>query len=153
MSDYMSNKVVDLMGALKESLNLNQPPELPDDVAKLTDLPISEDDAKVLDALCLAFRDAQAKFKEAEESKKSLKAEIAPLAESLNLPRRVLGPGWDLRRTSRTDRRVNESKLKMKLISMGYDLDAVRDLVESVVDESVSVVLSVYELKQSKQQS
>lgn len=117
------------------------------EIPELGDLPLDESTAQQLDALCLAVRSVQGQIKGLEETKATVMGDLKPLAESLDLPERVLGAGWDLRRTVRVTEKLNLDRLKMTLLQSGWTLDQVKGLLESCTDHSESTSWSVYERK------
>lgn len=62
-----------------------------------------------------------ATVKESQETiKRKLDSVIATVADQL--PERLLGKSWDLRKVQRTTRKVNEDRLKMLLLQQGYQV-------------------------------
>lgn len=62
-----------------------------------------------------------ATVKDSQETiKRKLDSVIATVADQL--PERLLGKSWDLRKVQRTIRKVNEDRLKMLLLQQGYQV-------------------------------
>ena len=81
------------------------------------------DDRTTLSDACAEVRQLQEVIEGLEVEKKRVITEIiAPLAARLDLPKRVLGDGWDLRRNEgrKTSRIVPE-----KLLELGVDMDTI----------------------------
>lgn len=111
-------QVVDL--ARMTSAQEPTPPE--PDVVTLDDLPLDEDTRAQLDSLCTSYRQVHTEMGKLENTKDAVMKVLKPLAESLSLPRRVLGAKWDLRKTVRVTKKVNEDRLKMALLHAGFTL-------------------------------
>jgi hypothetical protein len=83
-----------------------------------------------LDTLCQAARVIQGQIKSLETTKGKLMDDghgggIKPLATALNLPERVLGTGWDLRRVDRTTETLDVAKLKLELLRLNIRFEII----------------------------
>lgn len=84
-----------------------------------------------LDSLCAEARSLSTQIKILEDGdpdegirgKKDVMKQLVPLAESLQLPERVLGDVWDLRRVERTSTKLYDDRLKMRLMQLGFEMD------------------------------
>jgi hypothetical protein len=114
------------------------------EVPEMDQLPIDPAAREQLDVLCRAVRTIQPQIKALENTKDTLMNDLKPLAESLGLPERVLGREWDLRKTTRTTDKLNEDRLKVRLLELGMGLGAVNALVAECTDRTVSASWSVY---------
>ena len=128
------------------------------EVPELAALPVDPEARAQLDTLCAAARAIQAQIKPLEaqikpleETKSLVMADLKPLAESLGLPERVLGESWDLRRVTRVTEKINADRLTMRLLQLGFGLDAAKDLVAECTDRTESASWSVYGRDKSKE--
>jgi hypothetical protein len=100
------------------------------DIPELADLPLDGPTAALLDKLATEARTITLQIGNLERAKKLVMdgdpeddvPGLRQLAAALNLPDRVLGADWDLRRTTRVSERVNEARLKMLLMQAGLRL-------------------------------
>lgn len=100
-------------------------------VPEITELGIDPAHVAKLDALCTVYRQVQAQIAPLEETKKAVMDDrkneqgevidfgIKSMAKMLNLPKRSLGETWDLRATVRDTSKINEDRLKMRLLQLG----------------------------------
>lgn len=100
------------------------------EVPELYTLQVEAAVAEQLDTLCQAARVVQSEIKTLESTKAKLMDDgegggIRNLASALNLPERVLGTGWDLRRTERTTESLDVAKLKLELLRLNIGFDVV----------------------------
>lgn len=74
------------------------------------------------------------------EKKATIQTQIIPIAERLQLPRRVIGDGWDLRRNEgrKTTRIVPE-----KLLERGVDMDTIVAATEEKIGEPFYSVVKI----------
>lgn len=127
------------------------------EVPEIQSLGLDPTDTTELDAYCQAYRLVQdtpidyrgilpptvaplfaEKTLSAEKTKERIKEELDKVISRLpQLPGRVTGPTWDLRRTERATRKVNEDRLKMQLLSLGFEMDV--DCPPSAIQEVVSL--------------
>lgn len=114
------------------------------EIPELADLALEQGAATQLDSLCSAARSIQAQIAPLTKTKEAVMADLKPLAEALALPERVLGSGWDLRRSERVTEKLNVDRLKMTLLQGGWTLDQANALVEQCTDRTESVSWSVY---------
>lgn len=101
------------------------------EVPEIDTLPIDPIAAQQLDALCTEVRVVQGEIKDREKVKDEKMTALRPLAESLNLPERVLGSAWDLRRVVRASEKINGDRLKMHLLKLNihFDVDCTKTVL------------------------
>lgn len=98
-----------------------------------------------LDTLCQAARVVQSEIRSLESTKAKLMDDgegggIRNLASALNLPERVLGTGWDLRRSERTTESLDVAKLKLELLRLNIGFDVVCSCRTSQSAEAVDLM-------------
>lgn len=101
------------------------------EIPEIADLPLDPETRIELDTLCSQVRALSAEIKFLEEGdpehdqpgKKDLADKIRKIAVERGLPGRVLGDGWDLRRAERVFEKVNEARLKMRLLQTGFTVE------------------------------
>ena len=116
------------------------------EVPEVDQLPVEPNIRSQLDTICRAERTVAEQIGQLQKTKDALRDEREPLIERIaNLGViRVLGPGWDLRKSTRKSSRLNEDRLKMRLLQIGWDMAAVLALVEECTDTTESTSWSVY---------
>jgi hypothetical protein len=100
------------------------------DVPEITAIPADPAAIQQLDTLCQAARVIQGQIKSLETTKGKLMDDgkgggIKPLATALNLPERVLGTGWDLRRVDRTTETLDVAKLRLELLRLNIRFEII----------------------------
>lgn len=98
-------------------------------------------DRETLSDACETVRQFTEAIENLEAEKKSIiTGTIAPLAERLQLPKRVIGDGWDLRRNEgrKTTRIVPE-----KLLERGVDMDTIVAATEEKIGEPFYSVVKI----------
>jgi hypothetical protein len=109
-------------------------------IPELADLPLAPDTATELDQLCcqIRARSEQVKLMEKGDAakeftgKEDLSKRLKELAKESGLPDRLLGEGWDLRRTVRETETINRSRLLSRLAEEGFTITVKCPTVVSV---------------------
>lgn len=115
-------------------------------VPELADLVLDPAIASELDRLCAQSRALAAQIKYLEDGdpeqgiigKNDVSKQLKTMVEGMEIPDRVLGSGWDLRRQVRVSERVDPAKLKMALLHAGFQLKVMCPRVVAVADPAVS---------------
>lgn len=118
------------------------------DIPELSDLPLDPGPANLIDNLCSEIRAISDQIKVLEDGdsgrgikgKSELSRELRQVAQEMGLPDRVLGDGWDLRRTVRTTEKVDPAKIKMELVRARFQMTVECPKVR-VAEDEVSVVV------------
>lgn len=113
------------------------------EIHELSDLQLDAQLAQKLDSLCTAVRVTQAQISGLEKTKKAVMKDLKPLADSMSLPERVLGTGWDLRKTKGKST-FNLDRLKTTLLQGGWTMDQVNALVKRCTDPNTDTGWAVY---------
>lgn len=113
------------------------------EIPELSDLQLDAQLAQKLDSLCTAVRVTQAQISGLEKTKKAVMKDLKPLADSMSLPERVLGTGWDLRKTKGKST-FNLDRLKTTLLQGGWTMDQVNALVKRCTDPNTDTGWAVY---------
>lgn len=113
------------------------------EIPEIQDLPIDDLTRGQIDMLCQVVRENSDKIKEADRVKSAAMDNLRPLVESQGLPERVLGSSWDLRKTKRVTSKVNEDKLKIALLGLGFrlDVECPKTQVAETADGQMSVIV------------
>lgn len=116
------------------------------EVPEVDQLPVEPDLRARLDTICRAERAVAEQIGQLQKTKDALRDEREPIVERIAGlgVERVLGHGWDLRKATRKSLRLNEDRLKMRLLQIGWDMAAVLALVEECTDTTESTSWSVY---------
>jgi hypothetical protein len=101
------------------------------EVPELGDLALDPAIAKELDRLCAESRALSAQIKRLEDGdpehgvigKVEVSKQLKAMVEGLEIPERVLGEGWDLRRQVRVNEKIDPAKLKLALLHAGLRID------------------------------
>lgn len=128
------------------------------EVPEITSLGLDPSATAELDAYCHAYRLVQDtpidfrgilppavaglfndKLLPPDKTKEKIKEELDKVIGRLpQLPERVLGSTWDLRRTDRATRKINEDRLKMTLLALpggfAFDVDCPPSVIQEVVN-------------------
>src|ERR1044071_3288044 len=124
----------------------DQPP-----VATITDLPVDDSTRAYLDTVLGQYRKIKVDIKNLEAKEKEIKTELTPIFASIPY-NRVLGSGWDLRRSTNTRRTINQDRLKIRLLEGGMGIEQIQELMEAVTDVYESESWAVYERKEKKKE-
>jgi hypothetical protein len=100
------------------------------EIPELDDLALDPAIASELDRLCAQSRALSAQIKYLEDGdpergivgKSEVSKQLKTMVEGLEIPDRVLGSGWDLRRQVRVSEKIDPAKLKMTLLHAGLQL-------------------------------
>lgn len=102
------------------------------EIPELTDIAASEDKLADLNTLCTSIRTEQDHINEHTKNKEIYLNSLRNLADTIeDMPNRVLGTGytgdnkpigWDLRRTDRTIKTLNQDRLKVRLLALNIKI-------------------------------
>ena len=101
------------------------------EIPELGDLGLDPAITSELDRLCAEYRALGAQIKRLEDGdpehgivgKAEISKQLKAVVEGLDIPERVLGEGWDLRRQVRVNEKIDPAKLKLVLLHAGFEMD------------------------------